>query len=118
MIIRVDRVPASIDETSFGDITSVPVTRIEKEDGQWTLEFSGDLTSREQWQVRIRLAATTQVAEHMLVALLDQFDDLRLIRGSTGTLTATQLSNAVRALAAAQIRIIRLLAGDLEGTAE
>ena len=49
-----------------------------------------------------------QVASHLT--------DLRAITGSSGTLTAAQLSNAVRVLARGQIRLIRMALDLYDGT--
>lgn len=46
----------------------------------------------------------------------DHLADLRTITGSSGTLTAAQLSNAVRALARGQIGLIRLAVDLLDAT--
>lgn len=42
--------------------------------------------------------------------------DLRTVAGSTGTLSGQQLSNAVRLLARGQVRVIRLLLHEFDGT--
>lgn len=49
-------------------------------------------------------------------ALRDHMADLRTIIDSSGTLSNLQLSNAVRALARGQRRLIRYVLGDLDGT--
>lgn len=49
-------------------------------------------------------------------AVRDHLTALRTITGSSGTLTASQLSDAVRALARGQIHLIRLAVELLDGT--
>lgn len=49
-------------------------------------------------------------------AVRDHLATLRQIRGSSGQLNNAQLSQSVRALARGQVRVIRLLVNELDGT--
>lgn len=82
--------------------------------GDTVIVFSGDLTSAQVNAVLARLR--TPVNEELLDKMArDLYVDLRTIRNSSGTLPAADLSKAVRALAKAQIAVIRLLLRDLDG---
>lgn len=63
------------------------------------------------------LAAERQSAteNHLRQQVTDHLADLRAITDTSGALTNSQLSDAVRALARGQIRLIRLVVGPLDG---
>jgi hypothetical protein len=67
------------------------------------------------WTVDELTARTAATNERTIRTEVEQaLADLRLITGSSGTLTAAQLSNAVRLLARVLIRVIRFQLGKLD----
>lgn len=101
-----------LDTTSFPEIP-VPCTRVElSPSGITEIEFAGDLTARQQWFVRIRVSSADGVTDGLMQSYFDSLADLRTVKNTPGTMTTAQLSNAVRAVATAQIRAARLLFGD------
>lgn len=79
---------------------------------------SGSIVWVERAKTADEVARSTATANESLLRqqVADHLADLRLIAGSSGTLTGVQLSNAVRVLARGQIRLIRLAVGLLDGT--
>jgi hypothetical protein len=102
------------DPNLFSDITTSPWTYTDN-NGEITLHFDADLTLQQQRFVTWR-ATTTPNEETILRQMRDVLTDLRQIRDSTGNLSAANLSAAVRALARADIALIRNAVRDFTGT--
>ena len=102
------------DPNLFADITTSTFTYTNN-GGEITLHFTPDITEDEARLVTWR-ATLTPEEEAVLRNLRASLPDLRTIRDSSGTLTAAQLSNAVRVLAGSQISSVRLAIRDLTGT--
>lgn len=79
----------------------------------WLVESAADLKARmanlsaakEAWNLSQESAATQPKRDREAV-IRQAIDDLKTIRDSNGTLTALQLSNAVRAIAKALVAVI------------
>jgi hypothetical protein len=118
-MIVLSGVAREVTTTSFADLVPITCTRVTVTPaGLVEVEFVSDLTTRQQWLVKIRCITTDAATEAMMISCIDAYPGLRQTRDSTGTLTGLQLSNAVRTLAATEIRIMRLLLGDVDTVAE
>lgn len=115
MILYYPALSREITTASFPDIP-VACVRVEQSPTTflWEIEFDGDLTKRQQWQVRLRVCSPDDTTEALMVGLFDSMLELRQIKNSTGTLSSANLSNAVRAIATAILRQARLTFGDTE----
>jgi hypothetical protein len=80
------------------------VRSVENVAGVWTVRWAEVAKSAEQ--IAAEVAGANEQA--MRSALQQSLADLRLISDSTGTLTAAQMSNALRVLSRAQSRMIRV----------
>lgn len=112
MILSYAGVIRPLTTASFPEIPNTCLRVETLPNGLTEFEFAGDLTARQQWLVRIRASSPDDVTDSLMQSYFDSLADLRTIRNTVGTLTAAQLSNAVRSLATAQIRAARLMFGD------
>jgi len=72
---------------------------------RWKTDHAAEMAAYQAAQE----AAATQPKRDRETAIQNAISDLKLIRDSTGPLTAAQLSNAVRALAKALVALIEEL---------
>lgn len=111
---RVRRWP--VGPSSFGDITGKEVLRTgwtEDTEGNsvFEVQFAVNLTAAEQEAVLLRLGTADANEETTRARAWAAADGLRQIRDSTGTLTAANLSTAVRLLARVALYLLRLQLG-------
>lgn len=80
-------------------------------DGSFYVQTSENLSASEADAIALRLTTTDSNEEATRTRAWNAADGLRQIRDSTGVLTATSLSNAVRLIARVVLHLLRLQLG-------
>jgi hypothetical protein len=115
MDITIPEPKRPLDANTFKSVTSIPYTVADDPlyAGGKVVSFDGDLTEEQKWQV-LDLAGEQQNVTTLKDRARDEYQALTAIQNTAGTLTAAQLSNAVRMEAKVLKAMMKLQFGETD----
>jgi hypothetical protein len=96
---------------SFGDITAVQCLSLNSVDTGLAAEFASDLTTDEQWRVKIRIGSADATEEATLIQAYQALGTIRTFNNKA-TPTNAEILAEVKLLGTVSIRLIQRVLGD------